>query len=237
MVLPLYLAMTGSEIRHKNHISRPIAWMACQFSPYSQGITNVPECLPPESILILNDRMPCQGHSPSLVAQQIKKAADQLQCESILLDFQQVPNPESEAMTAYLAEHIAHPLYISGTYGKHLTCGIFLPPPPLHEPMSDYLDQWGGRQIWMETGLFQETVTITREGTTYTPQFPPDGLDGGHFDQTLCCRYQAVLSDDEIRFLLYDTADTLPHKWRLAQECGVSRILGLYQELGQMTLS
>ena len=235
MVLPLYLAITASEMRHQNHISYPIAWMACQFSPSNQGITNIPDGLPPKSILILNDRMPCQGHSPSLVVQQIEKAAELLQCESILLDFQQPLNPESEAMAAYLSEHITLPLYVSEPYGKHLSCGIFLPPPPLHVPMGDYLKPWIGRSIWMETGFFQETIAVTREGATFTPHFPPDRLNGGHYDQELCCRYQIIPSDDEIRFLLYDTPDSLPHKWKLAQECGVSRILGLYQELGQMT--
>ena len=72
MALTLYLAMTAAELQNCRQIPEHIAWMACHFSPYSSGISNVPVQLPAGSVLILNDRIPPQGHDPELVARQLQ---------------------------------------------------------------------------------------------------------------------------------------------------------------------
>ena len=51
----LNLAMTAAELGAAPLPSHP-AWMACHFSPYSTGLTNLPPKLPQDSLLILNDR-------------------------------------------------------------------------------------------------------------------------------------------------------------------------------------
>ena len=135
MVLPLYLALTAAEISAFPAIDFPFAYMACHFSPYTEGLSNIPDSLPPGSILILNDRLPCQGHSADLVAGQLADAAAQLNCESILLDFQRPPEPELEAMAKRIITSLPCPAAVSERFAAELACPVFLSPAPLHLPL------------------------------------------------------------------------------------------------------
>ena len=67
MLLPLNLAMTQSEIADAASLPAQIAWMACHFSPSGQGLMNLPAALPEGAILILDDSIPCRGHSVDIV--------------------------------------------------------------------------------------------------------------------------------------------------------------------------
>lgn len=231
MVLPLYLAMNASEITHYPLPEHP-AWMACHFSPWTNGVSNLPASLPQGAILILNDRIPCQGHSADLVAAQLNKAVTSLSCESVLLDFQRPDNPETEAVVRAILEAVSCPVAVTEHYAKDANCPVFLGPNPLHIPLSEYLSPWQGREIWLEAGLTQERAAIRKDGTVFTPCFPPEGLDGGFFDETLCCRYTTVCSENAIEFTLFDTPESLSRKLDAAQALGVTRTVGLYQELG-----
>lgn len=232
MGLPLNLAMTPAEMFSTRALPEKIAWMACHFSPYSEGLTNIPDLLPVGSMLILNDRMPCQGHSPGLAVHQLTDAVSRLDCESVLLDFQRPPDAESEAMVKAIVQALPCPVAVSERHGAELSCPVFLPPAPLHIPLESYLKAHSGREIWLEAALCQEAVSVTAKGTTFTPQLPPEGLEGGFFDETLRCQYLTKISPEEVRFTLFDTAQSLPRKLELAQSLGVTRAVGLYQEIG-----
>lgn len=232
MVLPLNLAMTAAEISSCTSLPERLAWMACQFSPWGEGISNVPKELPPGVMLILNDRFPCQGHSADLTAWQIGDIVNRFECESFLLDFQRPSDPESEAMVRHLIQTLPCPAAVSEAYARDLDCPAFLSPAPLHIPLEEYLKPWNGREIWLETALCQEQVCIRESGTTFMPSFTADGLDGGFFDEALCCRYHTQISDHEINFTLFDTRESLEHKLKKAHSLGVRRAVGLYQELG-----
>lgn len=232
MALPLYLAMTAAELPPRNQFPQHTAWMACHFSPYSEGITNIPAALPSGAMLILNDRMPCQGHCPDLVAQQLSDAVQKLDCESVLLDFQRPPEPEAMVIVKTLVEGLPCPVAVFESYAKDLGCPVFLPPCPLHQPLAEHLAPWTGREIWLEAALCQEEIIVTSKGVTYVPQFPPEQLDGGFMEDKLCCRYRTRVSENEIRFTLFDTQESLAKKLTQAQALGVTRAVGLYQELG-----
>ena len=73
MAIPLYLAMTAREFRICKTVPANMAWMACHFSPYGTGLSNLPTSLPPGSMIILNDRTPICGHDPELIAAQLKE--------------------------------------------------------------------------------------------------------------------------------------------------------------------
>lgn len=233
MVLPLNLAMTAAEMTAAAALPEKIAWMACQFSPYSQGLTNIPGTLPEGSMLIVNDRMPCQGHSPGLAAEQLAQAVGEFQCESVLLDFQRPAESESLAMAAALLDALPCPAAVTADYAPAPDCPVFLPPAPLHMTMEEYLVPWQSREIWLEAVLCQETAVITERGAVFTPRFPTDNLTGGFFDEVLCCRYRTEVSPGEIRFTLFDTRESLTEKLKKAHSLGVTRAVGLYQELGK----
>ncbi len=233
MGIPLYLAMTAAEMQSASKMPTYCGWMACQFSPYSEGISNIPTSLPAQSMVILNDRFPCQGHTPGLIADQLLNIVESFGCAYALLDFQRPVTPEGMAVVRSVAGALPCPVGVSVDYSKELTCcPVFLPPCPLHQPLDTYLKPWEHREIWLEAGLFQQIHTITKEGACYTSQFPPCPIPKGFFDHELCCRYHAELRENQIRFTLWDTPESLQKKLQKAHSLGVSKAVGLYQELG-----
>lgn len=231
MVLPPYLALTAAEISSFSSIDFPFAYMACHFSPYTEGLSNIPETLPAGGILILNDRLPCQGHSADLVAGQLIDTVDRLGCESVLLDFQRPPEPESEAMAARITSALSCPVAVTEGFAKKLDCPVFLSPAPLHLPLADHLAPWRVREIWLEAALCQEEVLITEKGMTRNSIFPTERLDGGFYNEDLRCCYRTEVSEDCIRFTLFDTPESLKKKLEFAASLGVARAVGLWQEL------
>ena len=232
MALPLYLAMTAAEMSSISQIPPYFAYMACHFSTYSQGLSNLPAALPEKSVLILNDNFPCQGHSPGLVADQLNSIIDSFHCESLLLDFQRPPCPETAQMISTIISAASRPVAVSAGHGADWGGPIFLPPCPLHIPLEDYLKPWSGRKIWLEAALCQEDVCVTAEGTAFIPHFPTDHLEGGFYDDSMRCQYHIKEQHDSITFTLFDTPESLEKKLSLAQALGISRAVGLWQELG-----
>ena len=230
MALPLNLAMTQSEIAAADQLPSRLAWMSCQFSPFTKGITNIPRSLPEGAMLILDDRQNCFTHSPDLVARQLLDAVQQFGCESVLLDFQRPADPESITMARTIVEALLCPVAVTEEFAKDLTCPVFLAPCPLHMPLQTYLQPWQGRELWMEAALCQEIITVTRKGTAFTPDYPVD-LTGGFFEPNLLCRYRIAVSPEKITFTLFDTSESLKKKLEQAHTLGISRFVGLYQEL------
>ena len=233
MVLPLNLAMTSSEITAADTLPERIAWMACHFCNQTECITNLPESLPEGAMLILTDREPCSGHSAVLVARQLKDATERLRCESVLLDFQRPWDAEADAMVKTIIGALPCTVAVTEAFAKDLDCPVFLGPCPLHMPLAEYLQPWSGREIWIEAALCQEGITVTPSGTTVFPIYPTEVLNGGFCDKKLWCRYVTDVQADRIIFTLFDTRETLEKKLELAHSLGVTRAVGLYQELGE----
>ena len=139
MALPLYLAMTPSEMSSAEVFPTNFAYMACHFSPYSQGLSNLPTSLPDGTMLILNDNFPCQGHSASLIAHQIKEVMDQFRCESLLLDFQRPPTPKTEQIVNTIFRDHTYPVAVPAAYVNDWDGPVFLSPCPLHVTLEEYL--------------------------------------------------------------------------------------------------
>ena len=232
MVLPLYLALTAAEISRISPLPELCAYMACHFSPYTEGISNIPEALPFGSVLILNDRIPCDHHSPDLVAGQLAAAVERLGCESVLLDFERPPEVESCAIVRAILQALPCSVAVTESFAQDLSCPVFLAPAPLHMSLAAHLAPWQGREIWLEAALCQERITVTHTGTGFDPVFPTQQLEGGFYDAKLRCNYRTTVSDDTITFTLFDTRETLKEKLESAHSLGVARAVGLYQELG-----
>ena len=231
MVLPLYLAMNASEMT-RFPVPDNCAWMACHFSSYGEGITNLPVSLPPGAMLILNDRIPCQGHSADLVADQISEAVSRFGCESVLLDFQRPENPETELIVRSILSILPCPVCVTECYGKDLACPILLGPCPLYMPLEEYLKPWKDREVWLEAALCQQTITVTQDGADFACCIPSDGYEDGFYDDALCCQYFTQIEDESIQFTLFDTLTSLEKKLEKAHTLGVTRAVGLWQELG-----
>ena len=208
MVLPLYLAMSAVEFR-------PIPHPAFLVLEDSQ--------IPPPGVLpVVTDAFRvdrqfllrlCQGR------------------EALLLDFERPPSAD----TKKLIQDLPCPAAAPPGYAEEGP--VFLPPPPLHVPLENYLAPWKDREVWLEAALQKQVITVTAEGAVISPVSPSGELSGGFYSETLCCRFTQKLTEDRAVFTLFDTPDTLKRKLERAASLGVTRAVGLYLELGEKHLS
>ena len=112
MVLPLYLAMTAAEFAVCSSFPQHLAWMACHFSSYGTGLSNLPPKLPEGSMVILNDRTSICGHHPDEILCQLTT----LRPNSLLLDFQQPGVDETMTLTQTLVKELSCPVAVSHIY-------------------------------------------------------------------------------------------------------------------------
>ena len=226
MGFPLYLAMTAAEAAACGKFPQKAAWMACHFSAYGSGLCNFPEDIPAGSMLILNDRMPVQGHDPEAVARQLWEAAEHIQAERVLLDFQRPGCPD--AILQAILKSAVCPVAVTEDYGKDLDCPLFLPPPKPHIPLKTYLKDYEGREIWLEVSCGQETVTVTADGSKLTLGTEvPEAFS----DNMLHCHYDIAVSKDQAVFRLGRTREDVTALLKEAETLGVTCAVGLYQEL------
>lgn len=230
MVLPRYLAQTATEMAG-NPISEQLAYMACHFSPGGKGLSNLPQTLPPGAMLILDDSTPMDGHDPDLILKQLSAEIEHHCCESVLLDFQQPGIDDQYSLARKLIDALPCPVGVSELYAREHSCPVFLPPVPPDTPISDYLEPWKDREIWLEIASDGIILTLTEAGCSSKPlwDFPEEGLT----DEKLHCHYSIGITDDTAIFRLWRTMADSDALLREAESLGVTKAIGLWQELGR----
>lgn len=223
-----FLAQTAAEFQQELPENAQKAWMACHFSPYGTGLSNLPATLPENSMVIVNDRTPVAGHDPERIAAQLGQLAQTLQVSRVLLDFQRPGESRTAAICKAISQSLPCPVGVSEPYAKGLDCPVFLPPVPLHMPPADYITPWQDRRVWLELAPSCAAYRITESGCfqdvgNTTGQFP-------HFDQQACCRYRIEMLKDTICFTLYRGWEELA---LLREHGAVDCFVGLYQEFAQ----
>lgn len=229
MAIVQYLAMTAAEMMNSTSLPQKAAWMACHFSPYSTGLCNLPTALPPGSLLILNDRTPLHGHDAKRICLELTEVLEQFSCFGLLVDFQNFPTEESRFLTAYLASHLQYPLGLPPAYAAK-NAAVFLPPAPTLIPLSRYLKQWKGQEIWLEAALEGEDAVLTQKGVSIQTSV---GAQSGpvHQDTILHCHYTIKPRQDSILFCTWRTSSDLKSLLEEAERDGVTLSVGLFQEL------
>ena len=226
-----YLAQTAGELHGNIHTAEKTAYMACHFSLYTTGLSNVPEALPTGSMLILNDQIPICGHDPHRISGQLQETAERFSCDSLLLDFQRPGNKETAQLCHLLSAEMDCPLGISHHYANDLDCAVFLPPPPLDMPLTEHLKPWNNRKIWLEAALEAAEFTITADGCKVVPLPYEHHLEETFIEEILHCRYRCEVDSEKIRFWLYRTIDQLEALLEEASTLGIEKSIGLYQQL------
>lgn len=229
MAIVPYLAMTAAELAEKGPLAFPAAWMACHFSSYGTGLSNLPQTLPEGSLLILNDRTPVFGHDPDRIAGQLEEAAAQLGCSGILLDFQRPGEPQTQAIAAAAAA-LPCPVAVTPAYAEGLDCAVFLPPPPLTAPLQAHLGPWQGRSVWLELAIDRAMYRVDPNGCRQIADHAP--IPCPHTDECLHCRYGTDVQPQHIDFYLMRDRALLQALMEEAAALGVQRFIGLYQQLG-----
>lgn len=235
MAIAAFLAMTAAEILSVSLLPPKIAWMACHFSPYGTGLSSLPEALPEGSLLILNDRIPWQGHDPDRIAAQLQEVTESLSCHGLLLDFQRPGVPEVAELVHLLCTHLPCPVGVAEAYCADLSCPVFLPPVPLQQPVEEYLQPWQGREIWLELALNAEEILLTPEGAVTSPLPPWDIPEPIHHDTQFHYHYSVKLEENSARFTLSRTREDLEALLKEAAQHGVTMAAGLWQELDSWT--
>ena len=227
--MAFYLAMTAAEMRHAPMPSQQVAYMACHFSPYATGLSNLPDTLPQGSLIILNDRTPICGHDPQRIAQQLTHLLDTCSADGVLLDFQRPDCAETAALVQALTAQLSCPVAVSQPYAGE-AFPVFLPPVPPDVPIEDALARWRGREIWLDVAPVYTGITITPQGAGDIP-FACSDTGIWHTEPNLCCHYRIQAGSNEAQFFLYRTQEDIQNLLEKASAFGVTNAVGLYQEL------
>ena len=233
MALPLYLARTKAEMEGNCPLSARPAYMACHFSSAGPGLSNFPDPLPPGTMLILDDSTPFGGHDPKQILREIQTVLEQHRCECLLLDFQRREISEQGALAKLFCEALPCPVGVSELYAEGLSSPVFCSPLPPDRPLDTHLAPWKGREIWLEAALEGMELTLTEGGCNYVPlwDFPEDGLT----DNRLYCHYTIETPCDCAIFRLWRTREDLNKLLKAAESQGVTKAIGLWQELARDT--
>lgn len=229
MAIEPFLAMTAAEIRNLGVLSPRIAWMSCHFSSYGRGLSNLPDSLPPGSLLVVDDSTPVCGHDPEQIREQLTGCLQTMALSGILLDFQRQNVPEAEELVKYLIDCLPERVVVSEGYADKVV-PVFLSPLPPSVPLRNYLRQWEGREIWLDLSPAPECLHLTEAGCTREWLQMGAYPEGTFADEALHCHYRISLEEKTADFMLWRTWEDLCALMEEAQFLGVRNAVGLYQE-------
>ena len=203
--------------------------MACHFSPGGLGLSNIPCALPPDSLILIDDSMPVQGHDPKTVISQLNEMIRSFSVKAVLLDFQRVSSEESREMAQAISAGCVCPVAVTPAYAHINGCHIFLPPVAVNMALPDYLKPWQGRGIYLEIAAERVLITVTETGSKTRPDFQDAPLPLA--DARLHCHYNVSVFPEKAEFTLTRTPEDLAALTQEAYTLGVHGVVGFYQEL------
>lgn len=230
MEIPLYLAMTAAEFAHCTALPEKIGWMACHFSSYGTGLCNLPDRLPKDSLLIVNDRTPICGHNPELIFSQLTAVIQEQSIAAVLLDFQRPDVKETQVLTKHLIE-LPCPVAVSHPYAESHDCPVFVPPVPVNEKIETHLAPWQGREIWLEAALGSMTIHLDAHGSVDDEYALENDASLPFSDSELHCHYRIEAGADAVSFHIKRSKEDLAKLLETTTHYGVTTAVGLYQEL------
>lgn len=226
----IFLAVTPGELAEL----RPpqAAFMACHFSVYGKGLSNLPQQLPNGSMILLDDSTPPCGHDPQVVCEQLKRLVETFAVKAILLDFQGVQTEEHTVMAKHLTSNLPCPVAVTAQYAKTLGCPVFLAPPAANQPLNTYLAPWLKQGVYLEIAPMATQITVTESGSTSLPISVAKDLPLA--DKRLLCHYNVEIFTQKVVFTLQRAKEDLIGLVQQANNMGVFGCIGLYQELKQL---
>ena len=225
----VYLAVTSREM--ENFLPKKAAYLSCHFSPSGQGLSNLPRCLPENSLLLLDDSMPVCGHSPGVVIKQLRDLVKDFSVKAVLLDFQGEKTEQLQAMAQEILRSTPCPVAITDAYAKGFGCPVFLSPPPADRSLEKHISKWLKQGVYLEIAPCSVKMEVTETGCRKTAL--PSSVAGNLLlhHENLCCHYDVEVFPDRAVFTLDRTKDDLAALAEKAMKLGVLGTVGLYQEL------
>ena len=225
------LALTPREMGLVRPLPPAPAWMSCHFA--EEGLRDLPAALPPHSLLILDDSTPLGSSTPAEICNILKTAHSRVPFDGLLLDFQRDYEKKYADLAGFLSENLPCPVAVSEAYGDSVKGPVLLSMPAPHQALPELIRPWRSRELWLELGMGPETAVVTETGTVFSP-FTGKLPDCPLHHKGLHCHYSIVTGENQICFTLVRTREDLQDLEAQAEALGITRTLGLYQELGPM---
>ena len=225
MDIKCYIAMTEAEIYSAPKLPQHTAWMACHFSPYGTGLTNLPRRLPENAMVILNDRIPPSGHDMVEIADTLNS----INCNCYLLDFQIPKKKETEILVQYLSSQLRKPAAVSEYY-SHCTNGPILAGLSPHRKVSDIIHDHSDREIWLELTTDIQMLSVYSDhtesismntGKQWKKYIAWDGI---------CSRYHIELFDDHVDYYFSRTIPQIKQHLSQIDQTKITKAIALYQQ-------
>ena len=108
---------------------------------------------------------------------------------------------------------------------------MLISPSPLWLTLDAHLAPWQDRQIWLEAILEDAIVTVTKDGSQYSPCV--HHKETPFYNEALCVSYAVEEGEDCLRFYLHRGKEELNKLLQQANRKGVKNAVGLFQQLGK----
>lgn len=232
MDLQCYIAFTAAEIYAADHIICTPAWMACHFSTYHTGLSNLPQRLTPDSMVIVNDRTPPHKHDKQLIVEQLNRLADTLRVQCFLLDFQRKEQDETHEIAQYLSANLNRPTGISEAYGQTGSGPVFVSMPPPHGSLTQHMEKLRDRELWLELATEEELAVVDSNGCSFFSGEIMPHSDQLFYDKTLHSKYCLQLDSSSAKFHIRRDEHCIAGILEEAKKLGIKKAVGLYQQFG-----
>ena len=223
----VYLAVTQREM--EEFLPKNVAYLSCHFSSSGKGLSNLPQRLPENSLLLLDDSMPVYGHEPALVAAQLCDLVEVFSPKAVLLDFQRGWNAETEEMARSILGSVPCPVAVTEAYAKALSCPVFLSAPAADVGIRKHLSPWLKQGVFLELAPCGVKIEMTKDGCKKAPFRAQTQLP--LYDEKLRCHYDVEVLAHKAVFTLTRTGPDLAALAEEAYRLGALGTVGLYQEL------
>ena len=148
------------------------------------------------------------------------------------MDLQIPNNSRTTQIVKSVCNTLSCPVGVSEYYAGDMDCPVFLPPPPVHICLEEYLASWKGREIWLEAAPDTAVITLTSDGAQIESAGPESLVVPTFTDQELHCHYWVALEENAAKFTLHRDKELLQSMLEEAKKFGVTQAVGLYQQLG-----
>lgn len=223
----VYLASTQREI--EEFLPKKAAYLSCHFSSSGKGLSNLPQRLPEDSLLLVDDSMPVYGHETALVAEQLCALVAQFSPKAILLDFQRGWSAEAQEMAQAILRSVPCPVAVTESYAKALGCAVFLSAVPADVRLEKHLSPWLEQGVFLELSTCGLAIEMTQNGCKKAPLGAQAELP--LYDNKLFCHYAVQVLSDKTAFTLARTGEDLAALADEALRLGAMGAVGLFQEL------
>ncbi len=225
----VYWAMTHLELLGCPQPPAGFGWLSCHLSSADCGLSNLPDTMPAQGLLCIDDSLLPDGHDAFYIARQAAELSERLSLAGVVLDFQRPYDPQLHTIAREIQKAVPCPVATTPGYAQDWPGAVFLPPVPLNQCPGDYFSPWKGRELWLELGRERLRMVLTEDGCQC---FPGENALGTpvFYDHNLYCHYHIELNHDCAVFTLERSWEDSMSLTEDGRQYGVTNAIALYQE-------